>query len=117
MMKNLPTALGTGALVWGAQTLSTVASQVTTVPQSVQMQNAGAVAVVSLAVDNMTPSDLSLMWRGLLVGGITAGAMSYLRGDSTPLQMGVWVGVAGGSHVLSHLVLDMMSVSVEDSDD
>lgn len=116
-MKNLPTALGTGALVWGAQTLSTVASQVTTVPQSVQMQNAGAVAVVSLAVDNMTPSDLSLMWRGLLVGGITAGAMSYLRGDSTPLQMGVWVGVAGGSHVLSHLVLDMMSVSVEDSDD
>jgi hypothetical protein len=117
MMKNLPSALGTGALVWGAQTLSTVASQVTTVPQSVQMQNAGAVAVVSWGVDSASPDNLSLMWRGLIVGGITAGAMSYLRGDSTPVQMGVWVGVAGGSHVLSHLVLDMMNISVEDSDD
>ena len=116
-MKNLPTALGTGALVYGAQTLSTIASQVTTVPQSVQVQNAGAVAVVSWGVDSASPDELSLMWRSLLVGGITAGAMSYLRGDSTPMQMGVWVGVAGGSHFVSHLVLDMMTVSVEDSDE
>jgi hypothetical protein len=117
MMQNLPTAVGTGALVWGAQTLSTVSSQVTTVPQSVQIQNAGAVAGVSWAVDSLSPSDLSVMWRSLLVGGITAGAMSVLRGDSAPMQMGVWVAAAGGSHYVSHLVLDMMSVSVEDDDE
>ena len=115
-MQNLLPAVSTGALVWGAQTLSTVSSQVTTVPQSVQVQNAGAVAGVSWVVDSMSP-DLAVMWRSLLVGGITAGAMSVLRGDSAPMQMGVWLAAAGGSHYVSHLVLDMVNVSVEDDDE
>lgn len=116
-MQNLPSALGTGALVWGAQTLSTVSSQVTTVPPSVQVQNAGAVAAVAWTVDSFSSNSLSLMWRSLLVGGITAGAMTVLRGDSAPMQMGVWVAAAGGSHFVSHLVLDMVDVSVGDSDE
>lgn len=113
MMKNVPTALATGALIWGAQTLSTVSSQVTTVPAMVQLQNAGAVAGVSWAVDSFSPDELAVIWRSALVGGVTAGAMSFLRGDRAPMQMGVWFVAAGGSHFVSHLVLDMMQVSVE----
>lgn len=113
MVKNVPSALGTGALVWGAQTLSTVSARVTTVPSAVQLQNAGAVAGVSWAVDSFSPDDLAVMWRSVLVGGVTAGAMSFLRGDRTPLQMGVWFAAAGGSHFVSHLVLDAMKMTVE----
>jgi fructoselysine-6-P-deglycase FrlB-like protein len=43
--------------------------------------------------------------------------MSYLRGDRAPMQMGVWFVAAGGSHFLSHLVLDAMKMTVETDDE
>lgn len=109
-MRHIPISVTTGAAVFGAQYLSAVANKVSTIPMSVQVGNAGAVAGVSLAVDTLSPADLGILWRSLLVGGLTAGAMSVWRGDKTPLQMGVWFGVAGGSHFLSHLALDMVHV-------
>lgn len=113
LTKHIPISVTTGAAVFGAQYLSAVANKVTTIPMSVQVGNAGAVAGITLAVDTLSPAQLGILWRSLIIGGVTAGAMSVLRGDKTPLQMGVWFGVSGGSHFLSHLALDMMDLDGE----
>jgi len=111
-MLHLGTTAGTAALTFGAQSLSTVSRNVTTVPSSVQAQNAVAVGAVAWGVDTYLPQQ-SLVMRSLAVAALTAGAMWAWRGDNTPMKAGVWAAVSGGSHWASHMVVDSLKMSID----